>query len=166
MFDFRHPGSGLGQQEAGADADGDQDHAHAERHREHDGAAEQRVAVGDGHAKRRDQQRRDAGADDQCRNQPHAEHAEECADLGVPGLEVDVGRVLVQCRLQERRQLQLVETEHGQRQEPEQRTEGDDRGGMLEIRLQLVAGGAGNDAGNGVGHGRAEYIGARQHPAL
>ncbi len=149
-----HPRPRLGQQDTGTQPDSDQDHTHAERHGEHDGATEQRVLTHDGHAQHRYQQRRHTSTDDQGRGQTKQEHAHQ-------GTSAQALRTRVQPRLDKARHLQRIEAKHGQRH-------GDEYGGqnaecpwILEIRLQLVPGCAGDGTDGRIGHSGAEDIGRR-----
>ena len=67
-----------------------------------------------------------------------------------------------EARLERRRDLEVEQAEHREREHHEQRGEGDDDPGLLEERLGLLAGGREGGAGDRVGQGHAEHVDHRQ----
>ena len=98
-------------------------------------------------------------ADDQCRQQAHHAGAGQAAAFL---LVADLG----QFRLDAGWQLQVVETEHRERQGDEDQGEHADRDRVLQHRLDVLAGQRGKHAGDRVGQRHRQHVHQRQHERL
>ena len=143
------------QESAARHADEQQRRAHADAHGEECKAAAQDIARLTDHRQGRDHGWCDAGCDDEGGQRAHDGRADEAARFLPAGHACEA-------RLERRRDLEVEEAEHREREDHEERGEGDDDPRMLEEGLGLLARGGKGGARDRVGQRHAEDIGHGQ----
>ena len=155
VFDAVHPRTCARHNVPAERADGDERNARAQCQRIQQHAAQQRIARFADIAQGGGQRRRNARADNQCRQHAHHKHGSDFAARQAVGLHLEI-------ILHGGGQLQLEHAEHRQRQQHHQPGHGQHHPGLLQPHGQQRAGQSGQHAHCRVGQRQALHIHERQ----